>query len=99
MPLTSRFPVSSRPGCRQEIAPRVVIATAIVLVLGFSPQPAAAGEQALQLAVQVNGYSTDKIGEFVLRDGSLLARRAELGDLGFPRTRNGELSRLSDPTT
>ena len=31
----------------------------------------------------VNGASTQKIGEFTLRDGALLARPEELGDLGL----------------
>lgn len=60
-----------------------------LLVLTLLPQRVKASEQTLQLALQVNGYSTSKIGEFVLRDGALLARRGELGDLGFrvPATR------------
>ncbi|MDR3532445.1 MAG: fimbria/pilus outer membrane usher protein [Rhodopila sp.] len=35
------------------------------------------------LELVVNGYSTGKIGEFVLRDGALFAQRDELSGLGF----------------
>jgi outer membrane usher protein len=35
------------------------------------------------LDVQINGYSTGKIGEFSLRDGKLLARAQDLHDLGL----------------
>ena len=43
----------------------------------------------LLLEVFVNGYSTGKIGEFVLRHGTLYARPQQLRDLGFrvPKTR------------
>jgi outer membrane usher protein len=37
----------------------------------------------LLLDVQINGYSTGKIGEFTLRNGKLLARAQELHDLGL----------------
>ena len=37
----------------------------------------------LLLDVQINGYSTGKIGEFTLRNGKLLARSQELHDLGL----------------
>ncbi len=47
------------------------------------PRVAVAADLPLLLEVHVNGYATGKIGEFTLRDGKLLARRAELSDLGF----------------
>lgn len=47
------------------------------------PSEGRASEQTLLLAVDVNGYATHKIGEFVWRDGALLARPEELVDLGF----------------
>lgn len=68
---------------RDAVAARLGGAAVVLLMLTFSPRWAEAGEQTLLLAVQVNGYPTDRIGEFVLRDGILLARRAELGELGF----------------
>ncbi len=83
MPPTQRLPVFAMPACRPGIAPLVVTAAAIVLVLILSSRLAEAADETLQLAVQVNGRSIDKIGEFVLRDGALMARRGELGDLGF----------------
>jgi outer membrane usher protein len=43
----------------------------------------AAGEpETLLLAVSINGYPTDKIGQFLWRDGTLRARRAEWIELG-----------------
>jgi outer membrane usher protein len=50
-----------------------------------APVPAAtvSADQALQLEVHVNGYSTGKIGAFTLRNGALLAMPAELNELGF----------------
>jgi outer membrane usher protein len=47
------------------------------------PGAAEAADQTLQLDVQINGYPVGKIGEFVLRDGALLARRDELTDVGI----------------
>ncbi|HEV2303423.1 MAG TPA: fimbria/pilus outer membrane usher protein [Stellaceae bacterium] len=57
--------------------------TAALLVFAFLAAPARAADERLLLAVVVNGYSTDKIGQFVMRGGALLARPAELRDLGF----------------
>ena len=37
----------------------------------------------LLLEVQINGYPTGKIGEFILRNGKLLSRAQELHDLGL----------------
>ena len=59
------------------------------------------GDELLLLEVFINGRSTDKIGEFTLRDGSLMSRPEELQDLGFriPATRTferGGLMSLSD---
>lgn len=61
----------------------------------------AAAEQWLLLEVVVNGRSTNKIGEFTLRHGTLMARPEELQDLGFrvPASRTlqpGGLMALSD---
>ena len=72
VPLPCRSPAG---GCRRA----AVAATLTILLAGG----ARADTQDLLLALQVNGYSIAKIGEFVLRDGVLLARRNELGDLGF----------------
>jgi outer membrane usher protein len=46
-------------------------------------EPPAPGDETLFLEVIVNGHSTDKIGEFILRHGTLYARPQELADLGF----------------
>jgi outer membrane usher protein len=51
--------------------------------LAAPPQRALAADETLQLDVMINGLSIGKVGEFVLRDGSLLARREELTDLGL----------------
>ncbi len=55
----------------------------IALAIALGARPALAEDQTLQLAVSINGASTNKIGEFVLRDGLLLARPEELGELGL----------------
>ncbi|WP_244137171.1 fimbria/pilus outer membrane usher protein [Burkholderia pyrrocinia] len=83
MSSTSRFlllPVPDRP---RVAAMRLCRATIIMLVLTIMPRLTEAAGQTLLLEVQINGHSTDKIGEFTLRDGALLARRGELHDLGF----------------
>jgi len=49
----------------------------------FVAYPAEADDQTLLLSVEINGYTTGKIGEFVDRDGVLLSRPEELHDLGF----------------
>jgi outer membrane usher protein len=66
---------------------RLCCAGIVVLALSTMPRLAVATEVAadekLLLDVQVNGHSIGKIGEFTLRDGVLLARQAELRDLGL----------------
>jgi outer membrane usher protein len=56
--------------------------------------------ETLLLEVVVNGHSTGKIGEFVLRRGTLYARPQELRDMGFrvPNTRaaRGTVMALND---
>ena len=44
---------------------------------------AAGSDETLLLEVELNGQSTGKIGEFVMRGGRLMARASELRDLGF----------------
>jgi outer membrane usher protein len=44
---------------------------------------AASSSETLLLEVEINGQSTGKIGEFILRRGKLMARADELRDLGF----------------
>ena len=44
---------------------------------------ALAADEPLLLDVWVNGFTTGKIGEFVMRDGKLFSRPQELRDLGF----------------
>jgi outer membrane usher protein len=65
-------------------APPTLLALLIVL-LALAPisGSAAADDLTLLLAVFVNDHPTNRIGEFVLRDGTLFARREELSSLGF----------------
>lgn len=65
----------------------------LALILIFMSPPAQAADQVLLLEVQVNGHSIDKVGEFTLRDGALMARPSELRDLAL----RAPVSRLSHP--
>ena len=63
-------------------------------ILPPPPMPTAAAmntsaDELLLLEVLINGRSTNKIGEFTLRHGTLMSRPEELQDLGFriPATR------------
>ena len=58
-------------------------ALAAALVLACAVPPAFAADQTLELEVTINGASTQKIGEFTLRDGVLLARPGELAALSL----------------
>ncbi|MGA3129621.1 MAG: fimbria/pilus outer membrane usher protein [Terracidiphilus sp.] len=77
-----------------DTSPAAGLATAAPPAANSSPldpvtmDPPAANDTLL-LEVIVNGYSTGKIGEFVLRGGTLYARPQQLRDLGFrvPGTR------------
>jgi outer membrane usher protein len=62
-----------------------VLFATILMLFAIAPRPALAApsDQVLLLAVVVNGYPIDKIGQFVLDGGGLFARREELRDLGF----------------
>ena len=62
-----------------------VLFPTMMMLFVVAPRPALAApsDQALLLAVVINGHPTDKIGQFVLRGGSLFVRREELHDLGF----------------
>jgi outer membrane usher protein len=55
----------------------------ILFALTIVPLQADPADQTLLLDVQVNGHSINKVGEFTMRDGELMARRSELRDLGF----------------
>ncbi len=59
------------------------VSFAAVLGLILFPCPARALDQTLLLEVELNGHSIGKIGEFLMRDGTLLIRRDELADLGL----------------
>lgn len=48
-----------------------------------APQPAWAADETLLLEVRINGNSSGKIGEFVLREAIVLAQPDELAELGF----------------
>jgi outer membrane usher protein len=66
---------------RHTIAALSIVA--LVGSLSAAQGSATTPNQNLLLAVIVNNYPTGKIGEFILRDGALFARREELRDLGF----------------
>ncbi|MDI1238539.1 MAG: fimbria/pilus outer membrane usher protein [Polaromonas sp.] len=55
----------------------------MTLALALLPLSARGADQDLLLDLLVNGYPTNRIGEFVLRGGALLSLRAELTELGF----------------
>ncbi len=57
----------------------IIVLSALTPASGSVPDD----DQTLLLAVIVNNYPTNQIGEFVLRDGTLFARRQELSSLGF----------------
>jgi outer membrane usher protein len=60
-----------------------LIAAIMALLSVTAGRAEASADERLLLEVIVNGYPTGKIGEFVLHDGTLFARREELRDLGF----------------
>jgi outer membrane usher protein len=68
---------------RNAAAALLIAALAVLFGAALRPGSAATADQTLLLAVIVNDYPTGKIGEFVLHDGALFARREELRDLGF----------------
>jgi outer membrane usher protein len=68
--------------------------SAALLFLLFSSSAGATG-QSLFLAIVVNGRETGQVGEFIQRDGEILARPQELHELGFVLPR--EMLRGSDP--
>jgi outer membrane usher protein len=67
----------------QSAAPWLRSLEMFALLLTTLPLLAKATDQILLLEVQINGNSTGKIGEFILRNGALLAQRNELHDLGL----------------
>ncbi len=67
----------------QQAIVRLVVAAFIVPNLALITNARAAGDQTLLLEVVINGNATGKIGEFVLREGALFARRSELNDVGL----------------
>jgi outer membrane usher protein len=69
--------------CFWTIAARSAGAIVVVIFVVLTVRRAEAADQILLLEVVINGFDTGKIGEFVLRDGALFARREELTDLGF----------------
>lgn len=58
-------------------------AIALAFLTGFVAVTARAADETRLLEVVVNGYSTNKIGEFVLRAGELFAKPSELRSLGL----------------
>lgn len=61
----------------------VVVDPAIPVASAASASMSASSDVTLLLEVQINGLTTNKIGEFILRRGKLMARPEELRDLGF----------------
>jgi outer membrane usher protein len=97
---------------RRTVVARAAAAV-LVLTLGAAPASAWAADQMYELEVVINGVSTSKVAEFIMRDGALLARADELADLGLrvppgaQRTSDGLVvlgslpgvtSRLEEPT-
>lgn len=76
-----------RPDRSQAVGLRHAI-TALTGLAFVAPSLTTAAEALLALEMVVNGHATGKIGEFVLRDDALFARRDELQSLGFrvPKT-------------
>lgn len=64
------------------MGPRFQCLLVATLLIGVT-EAARADTRTLLLDVEINGYAIAKVGEFVLRDGVLMARRNELSDLGF----------------
>ena len=62
---------------------RGLVALAILAVVASAPGLVFAGDETLELDVFVNAYATGKLGEFVLRGGSMFSRPSELRNLGF----------------
>jgi outer membrane usher protein len=62
---------------------RIIVAAVIISNLAIILTAHAAGDETLLLEVIINGNSTGKIGQFVLRNGALFARRSELNDVGL----------------
>lgn len=82
-------PSAKRPSPRRTGS---VILYAIVIAQGAhwqarageaAPRAAAGEERVLLLEVWLNGNPTNKVGDFVLRDGALFATRGELRELGI----------------
>ena len=60
-----------------------MFATLSMLTVLSNTKPAWAADQTLLLEVIVNRYATGRIGEFILRDGALYAKRKELEEVGL----------------
>jgi outer membrane usher protein len=65
------------------IMPRQGSATEPVKDVPIDGDPGSNADVTLLLEVQINGHSTGKVGEFTMHRGKLVARPAELRDLGF----------------
>ena len=61
---------------------RLLAAMTLVAAVGIEV-PLRAADEPLLLEVEINGYSTGKVGEFMVRNGVLMARPSELRDLGI----------------
>lgn len=76
--------MSRRHESPRSAAPWLCLLEIFALILTATlPLWADAADQILLLEVRINGNSTGKIGEFILRNGALLAQRDELHDLGL----------------
>jgi outer membrane usher protein len=82
MPARLISPLRWLPARNHPVARVAQLVAAAGAVFAVVAGPAWA-DQALLLEVVVNGNATGKIGEFVQRDSELLARPAELRELGF----------------
>ena len=67
----------------------------MAMVLAAWSTTAMAVDQTLLLEVRINGQQSQKMGEFILRDGGLFAARADLRDLGFRVASTGQSDLIS----
>ena len=83
MSSNSKFPLSALLDSGRAAVRRLGYGGILALMLALMTRPVRAADQILLLDVQLNGRSINKVGEFTLRDGELMARCSELRELGL----------------
>jgi outer membrane usher protein len=81
--LLPRVAIATEAPGANPAAPAAASVSASPAVDDSSAATGANSDEILLLEVDVNGHSIGKIGEFILRHGTLMARPDELRDLGF----------------